>query len=729
MNDEDLPAHLAALATACGIEHRYTDQSGAPRAAPVSTVQAILVAMGLQAHDEVAAEQALVNLRAAAWRRLAPPSTVVTAGQERSAVLHVPADGLVEAELTLEDGGLRQLHVELRHDEQHTIDGVAIGEGLARLPADLPVGYHALTVRAMSQGWSREEQGRVIVTPPRCPLGPAESPHGRCWGWMIQLYATRSRSSWGVGDLDDLRSLTRWSAERGAGFVLCNPLHAAAPGVPQQASPYFPSSRRFTNPLYLAVEVVPEVAGLTAGDRILMEQMAAAAHGLNSAPQIDRDATHRAKAAALELLHAVKPSPDRRAAFARYRTREGQGLEDFATFCALSERHGADWRTWPAQLQHPRMPAVAAARRELSGRVDYHAWLQWLCDEQLAAAQSEARAAGMPIGIIHDLAVGVDPGGADAWALQDHLASGVSLGAPPDVYNQHGQDWALPPLLPERLAETGYAPLRDMLRSVLRHAGGIRIDHILGFFRLFWIPEDSVPADGAYVRYPSDALLGVLALEAQRAGAMMIGEDLGTVGPGVRGALRERGVLRSCVLYFERTADGTGPLPVEDYPELALTTVTTHDLPTAAGWWVDEEVRARAELGLLREHTTADSERQAKVRERAEMIQLLSRAGLVGDNPTVEDLVVAMHAFLARTPSLLVAGALWDAIADPRQPNLPATVDEYPNWRLPLWGSVDGRERAILLEDLPAHPLVAKVARALERAGDPGRAAQTQRSM
>jgi len=384
-------------------------------------------------------------------------------------------------------------------------------------------------------------------------------------------------------------------------------------------------------------------------------------------------------------------------------------LRDFATWCALAELHGADWRQWPESLQRPDSAAVRQARDEVAERVRFHAWLQLLCDEQLAAGQQAARAAGMDVGVVHDLAVGADPGGADAWALQDALALGARVGAPPDTFNQQGQDWGLPPWHPRRLAELGYAPLRDMVRSLVRHAGGVRIDHILGMFRLWWIPEGASARDGTYVSYDADALLGVIALEAERAGAIVVGEDLGTVPPRVRAMLAERGVLGSSVLWFERAeadAGETGALsPPGEWRQAAMASVTTHDLPTALGWLRGEHVRVRAALGLLND---PEAEAKSWKADRQELLAHLVAAGVLSAVDAPEDEQVrALHVFLAATPSRYVLAAPGDAVGDLNQPNLPGTVDEYPNWRLPV---CDAHGRPLLLEDLLADPRVVRLA-------------------
>ncbi len=538
--------------------------------------------------------------------------------------------------------------------------------GAGRDPADEPPpGYYELD--------TGDRQTSLIVAPPRLDDPPAT------WGWMLQLYALRSRRSWGMGDLGDLREFTRWTAgEHGAGAVLVNPLHAVTPAHPVQPSPYTPSSRRFTNPLYLRVEDIdgyPSVRGQ------VREQVAALRppHG----DVIDYDRVWDAKRAALELLWHAQGSPAPR--------HPSDALIDFATFCALAEQHGPRWSRWPKPLRHP-STASADPRR-----VAFHAWVQQQCDAQLAAAADAAR--GMAIGLVGDLAVGVDPEGADAWALQDVLATGVTVGAPPDAFSQRGQDWGLPPWRPDRLAATGYRPYRDMLRAVLAHADGLRIDHVAGLWRLWWVPPGESPDRGTYVHYDAEAMLAVLAVEAQRAGAIVIGEDLGTVEPEVTEALDDQRMLGTAVAWFARDEDAPSRtlLPPSRWPRRAAASISTHDLPTAAGFLRGEHVTVRAELGLLDD---VAAERAQAAAERDELLGLLRDEGLLDDDPADDDIVVAMHALLARTRSRLALVSPYDVVAETRQPNLPGTVDEYPNWRLPL---------PVTLEQLRVDPRVARI--------------------
>jgi 4-alpha-glucanotransferase len=486
---------------------------------------------------------------------------------------------------------------------------------------------------------------------------------------MLQLYALRSAESWGAGDYGDLAVLARRSAaELGAGVLLVNPVQAISPTHPIERSPYSPSSRRFANPLYLRVTATQAFARADdATQRRILELKPDTDTDL-----IDYDAVWEAKLTALGLLWPQD-------------TQElDPALCDFATFSALTEVHGPDWRDWPEALRDPQSTEVARARTELADRIAFHGWLQHLCREQLDAARQAAQDAGMPVGIVHDLPVGVHPGGADTWALGNAFAPRVTVGAPPDAFSQQGQDWNLPPWRPDRLAALGYAPFRDVLRGVLQYADGVRIDHVAGLWRLWWIPPGEPPSRGTYVHYDAEAMLGVLMLEAHRAGAVIVGEDLGTVEPEVTKTLHERGILSSAVLWFQRDYDTPGHPFVSpaEWDADAMASITTHDLPTVAGWLTSEHVRVRAELGLL--DGPPEREYEAAEEERAVLTDFLKRQGVPSD-----DMVAALHTLLASASSRLLLTAPADVVGERRQPNLPGTVDQYPNWQIPLPVTVD----------------------------------------
>ena len=539
-------------------------------------------------------------------------------------------------------------------------------------------------------------------------------PGARSWGFAVQLYSVRSRGSWGHGDLRDLADLAAWSATAlGADFVLVNPLHAAEPAAPISPSPYLAMTRRHLSPLYLRIEDIPEYARLGAGDRARVDALGAPLRAASrTAALIDRDAVWAAKRAALEIIRAAGLSPERQAEHDAFADRDADAVRDWATWCAIAEVHGADWRTWPAALADPRSPQVAALRQARAGRVEFHAWLQWLTAEQASAAQRAARQAGMSIGVIADLAVGAHPGGADAWARQDVIVTGMSVGAPPDEFNQRGQDWTLPPWHPGWLAAQAGRPLAELIAATTRNAGGLRIDHVMGLARLWWIPAGMAPGQGTYVRYDHELIGDVLCAEAARARALAIGEDLGTVEPWLRDFLARRQVLGTSMLWFERRQDGTPRLPGE-WRRGCLATVGTHDMPPAATFLTGEQVTIRAELGLLTE-PEAD-ERAAARAEIDGWLAMLASEGLLsgsagGAGVTPAEFTVALYGFLARTPAMLIGVSLAEAVGDRRPQNLPGTVNEYPNWRIPL---ADGEGGPVLLEDLPAHEGVRAVAEAV----------------
>lgn len=613
-----------------GITPGYVDAGGDWHDTTPGTRAALLAAMG--ADPEEAGPSATSAVR------------VIRAGTAAS----LPAGDLV-----LEDGAVRAVR--------------------ARLPRDVPPGYHRLL--------TEDGEVLVIVAPAGCPRPQ------RIWGWATQVYATRSLASWGIGDLADLRRLGDWSARLGARALLVNPLSGPTPVVPQQASPYFASSRRFRNPLYLRIEDVPGARDAGVG----LEPLARAGRELNAERRIDRDRVWRLKVAALQTLW-TRFKGDR--AFDDYRREQAGALTEWATFCAIAERHGGGWPAWPADLRRPDAPAVDAFRGANPDRVGFHAWLQWLLDVQLAHA---ARACP----IVQDLPIGVDPDGADAWAWQDVLARGASAGAPPDRYVQEGQDWGLPPFVPFRLRAAAYRPFIETIRAAFRHAGGLRIDHVMGLFRLFWVPAGLPPAMGGYVRYPAPDLLGIVALESQRAGAFVVGEDLGTVEDGVRETLAAHGVLSYRCLWFETD-------PPSRYPELSLAAVTTHDLPTIAGLWTGADLAAQRSIGL--------QPNEAAV---ADLRQRLARTIEVPPDAPVETVIERTHDRLAEAASLVVTATLDDALAVLERPNVPGTTVQWPNWSIALPAPLE------MLETLPLPRSIALRLAARRPLPAPGAAADT----
>ena len=554
--------------------------------------------------------------------------------------------------------------------------------------------------------------------PPDSTLSAPEAvvpvPEERSWGFAVQLYSLRSRGSWGHGDLRDLADLAAWSArELGAGFVLINPLHAAEPLPPVSASPYLPMSRRWVSPLYLRIEDIPEYQELSQPERMRLAQLSQPLRDASATPElIDRDAVWTAKREALEMLRKVPLSDQRSASLHAFRDSRGRALEDWAAWCALAEVHGPDYRAWPDRLRDPRSAEAEVRRGDLAAQAEFHTWVQWLVAAQVEAAQAAARDAGMAIGVIADLAIGAHPGGADAWAGQQYYATGFSVGAPPDAFNQRGQDWSLPPMHPRALSAAGYQPLADLIGANLAIGGGLRIDHVMGLSRLWWIPEGKPSTEGAYVYYDATGTLGTLAAAAAARGSVVIGEDLGTVEPWLRDSLADRGVLGTMMLWFERGWSNE-PLAPQWWRANSMVTVSTHDLPPAAAFLSGSQVTDRLALGLL---TRSEAEERAEAeRTVSDWIGALVEQGLlppscVGEQrerPSADAFTAALYGYLARTPARLISVNLAEAAGEVRSQNMPGTSDEYPNWKLPLCGP-DGTP--VLLEDLPASDRVRAVA-------------------
>lgn len=699
-------AALTELARAHGVATEYWDWQGAHVTVAAETVRSVLGALEVAAQTDEDVDLSLAQHTERAWRRMLPPVVVTRRSWTPWVPVHIAHGAQVRAWVVLEDGSRRELRQQEHWVQPRVVDGAQVGEATFELPADLPLGWHELHARS----GERDAQCALVVTPDRLELPAALTGEGRAWGFMAQLYQVRSQRSWGIGDLADLTDLAVWSgADLGADFVLVNPLHAAELVGVMEPSPYLPTTRRFVNPVYIRVEDLPEVAYMPASQRQTLEWQADDARAVNGTDELDRDSAWAAKKSALETVYRLPRSIARSRAFEVYLAEQGQGLVDFATWCALAEEHGLPWGAWPAALHDPTSDEVEAERRRLVDRVDFYAWLQWVADDQLGAAHRQALAAGMRLGVVHDLAVGVHPEGADAWALGPALARGVTVGAPPDAFNQQGQDWSQPPWRPDQLAEAGYAPYRDMLRGVLRHAGGVRVDHVLGLFRLWWVPDGAGPDAGTYVRYDHEALVGILALEAHRAGAFVIGEDLGVVEPWVRDYLRERGVFGTSILWFEKDEHGA-PLPPEAWRELCLATVTTHDLPPTAGYLAGVHIDVRERLGLLTR--SVEQERAVDAQDREQVVAELRQRGLLREGATDREVVEALHRFLTWTPARLLGVALPDAVGDRRAINQPGTDEEYPNWRLPL---ADGEGVPVLLDDLVRSRRARALARAVAR--------------
>ncbi len=700
---------LALLSERLSIAPSYFDLSGHERHASDATREALCAAQGFACASEAEARASLAALDADARARVIEPVHVLREhAHARPGLRAIPPASFRPSdaglEIRFEDGG--EWRGELRLPAG---DGHALAE--LPLPLRLPVGAHALRL-SLGGPEARSCEQTLVVAPRSCPLAHDRLGDARALGLWASLYTVRSARGFGFGDFADLERLARLSAELGADFLALNPLHALL-GRGNAIAPYSPLSRVFQNALYLDVESVPELADCAeARTRLAAAPLAR----LRAARELDYAAVFDAKLDVLRPLHAcfcraeaAHPTARGRA-FAEFRAQGGRALEDFARFCALQAELGEpDWRRWPAELRDPRSAAVAERAARLAGEVELHAWLQFELDVQLERAARAGRDAGLALGFVKDLAIGSAADSADAWANPDLFARGASLGAPPDVYSATGQDWGLPPLVPGRLRAEGYAFLRRVLRAAFRGAGALRIDHVMGLARQFWIPAGRPGSEGAYVRQPQDELFGIVALESQYAGALVIGEDLGTVPPELGPELASWGILSTRVLCFER--QGPRYRASGDYPARALVLATTHDLPPLSGYFAgrDLELRAALEPGGSPEELAA--ERRARAEERAALCATLRDEGdLPADDAPVADaeLGAALCAHLGRTPARLVALGLDDLAGESEPLNLPGVpVERHRSW---------SRRMLRTLDDLPADPRVrAGIERAARR--------------
>ncbi len=637
-----------------------------------ATNRAILTALGYDCTSKESLSASIAQREEAERRRLLPPVMVVLQNES----LSLP--GAVNFEIHLEGGGVH-----------HSTGG-------------LPLGYHQLRAGG--------ETMRLIVCPDRAHA-PAPGKHA---GLGVTLYGVRSVRNWGCGDFRDLRDLIDWAIPNlHADFIALNPLHAIHNRTPYNTSPYLPNSIFYRNFLYLDVEAVP---GFTKDPEILEE-----AERLRATKIVEYEKVAALKRRALDRIYKTNsPGPECRAWVAA----EGDLLRLYATYCALDEHlHALDpdlwvWTAWPEEFRDPASPAVAEFARTHESEILFHGWLQWLVDGQIASVQKHALASGMRIGLYHDLALATDRCGSDLWAHRAFFVNGARVGSPPDGFSPTGQDWSFPPPNEERHRADGYRLYIETIRKTMRHGGALRIDHVMRLFRLYWIPEGHDAMHGAYVRDRPEDLVSILALESVRNNAVIVGEDLGTVEPEVRQTLAGFGILSYRLLIFEQNELGF-KLP-DEYPAQALTSTTTHDLPTIAGFWTGQDIKARLKAGTI-DKTIAESQIQDRIRDKQRLLEALYKtnllpAGYEDDAARIPELTPEIHnaiaGFLALTPCVLWLVNQEDITREPYQQNLPGTTAEYPNWSRKMRWSL---EDLVQLEE--ARGCVAMVRHWVERAG------------
>ncbi|MHB1249547.1 MAG: 4-alpha-glucanotransferase, partial [Polaromonas sp.] len=706
---------LESLCTRFGVVTEYDDIWGTRHAVSDGNLVALLAQFDVDASTPERIAQATQAAQLAACSQALPPVVTCEAGaQPWSVGLRLP-DTLLHLKWTItEESGAKhggETDVAALAPREFTeLDGQRYCNCTLTLALELPLGYHALRINELPGTCL------VIAAPRHCYRPPALENGGRVWGPAVQLYGVRSERNWGIGDFGDLARLIEQWADRGAGIIGVNPLHALFSHNPAHASPYSPSSRLRLNTLYLDVEAIEDFRTCEEAQRqVRSAEFQARLARLRDEPLVDYPGVAAAKSEILEKLyahfrlHQLAPKRARAHGFREFQQKGGEALRLHATFEVLQAHfHASDtsiwgWPVWPQAYRDPESSAVGRFVGEHIERIEFHEYLQWQAELQLAQLSRQARTRGLAVGLYFDLAVSVDRAGSDTWTHAAVYTLGASVGCPPDEFNPNGQDWGLPPLRPDRLRASHYRLFRATLSQSMRGAGALRIDHVMGLMRLFWIPPGKTAADGAYVHYALNELLAIVALESQRNRCLVIGEDLGTVAAEMRAALADFEVLSYRLLYFERGAGGEFRSSA-DYPREALVAVSTHDLATLAGWWQGKDLRLRQELDLFPNQAVHEQQLLDRVQERVRILLALQRAGLLPEGMEVEPggaleltppLVEAIHAFVASAPSRVMMVQLEDALGVIDQANLPGTTGEQPNWRRKL---PEGLEKMALNE-------------------------------
>jgi (1->4)-alpha-D-glucan 1-alpha-D-glucosylmutase len=703
---------LDKLCDRYGVLPWYSDIWGNAHHISEAAKRALLGAMGIAANTEEETAASLQAFERSKWERpLSPVQVVREAARPHRIAIALPVSEDTRAyrwclrrESGAEDRG-EFTPAALNDVECAHFGGQEFLRGMLSLDLAVEPGYHRFSIeRADGHGLTGEMP--IIVAPAACYEPPAIHGEGRVWGFAAQLYGIRSERNYGIGDFSDLRRLVEFCAEAGASTLLLNPLHALFPNTPEHASPYSPSNRAWFNILYLDVEVIADFAECEeARTLVAAPQFQAQLRALRAAEQVDYRGAAEAKTKVCGYLyrhfrtHHLTRNTGRAQAFRAFQAEHGDSLRKQALFEALQEYfHAQDsamwgWPAWPEAYREPQAPEVEAFCDNRLDRVEYFEYLQWQASAQLGAIGTCSAALGLGVGIMFDLAVGVAEGGGATWARRELYAVRASAGAPPDDFNRLGQDWGLPPWIPHQLTAAAYAPFIELLRANMRDSGGLRADHVMGLYRLFWVVRGLPATEGAYVRYPFEDLLGILALESQRNRCLVVGEDLGTVPDEVRQALQPLNVMSTRLLYFERRGDGRLK-PPQEYPVNAVIAVTTHDLAPLAGFWQGLDIDLRQERHLFPDDEARNRQIVERAADRAQILVALEREGMlpasgglhqVGFPEMTAELAAAVYACLARAPSKLLLVQMEDGFGVREQPNLPGTVEPaYPNWRLKL---------------------------------------------
>lgn len=717
--------NLERLAELAGIEPDYWDIWGNHHVVSSDAKRSILGALGIPAADDKAVASGIRALEEASWRTPLPPALVVREGEPPRIAVTIAAKD-AETNLTfqlIEEEGAYYAFIFRPSDvplaESRVIDGQEMERRIFELPKTFPLGYHGIRVKELG-----DDILQLIVAPETCYLPDEIADGGKKWGIATHLYTVRSKRNWGIGDFTDLSDMVDVAAKLDASVIGVNPLHALFPQEPDRASPYSPSSRLFLNPVYLDVEAIPDFAECPDA-RLAVEEMTRAIETARRPAFVDYPAVVKLKQSALEILfecfhrnHGTlgKEEDERKRDFMRFQEEGGDPLHRFSIFEALSEHFGGKaWQDWPKSYRQPESKAVAKFAKENKKRLLFFQYIQWQADRQLAHAQERALESGVSIGLYRDLAIGAAPDGAEAWSAQDVVVQDASVGAPPDPFNMLGQDWGTPPMHPHRMSQKAYEPFIAIVQANMRHAGALRIDHVMGLMHLFWIPGGELPASGAYLKYPFEDMLAIVALESRRNRCLVIGEDLGTVPEGFRERMAAANVLSYKVLYFEK--DGDRFKTPGEYPELALSCISTHDLATLSGFWSDADIELKHRLKLYPSPEAEQGERHGRGHDRWLLLCALAAQGLLPEGVNVDDpngtpmtpqLAAAIHGYVANASSCLLMVQIDDMMEAMDQVNLPGTVDERPNWR---------RRLPLTTDRLPNTPMMKALKKALAERG------------
>ncbi len=698
---------LWSLADCVGIEPQYWDIYGQQHQLDTNTCKRVLSCMGFDVSTDDATERSLQTHTQRNWRRALRPVHILADERDDHAVeLVAPADSpetVLHWRLELEDG-LRhrgELRLgQLQELERREVDGAELARYRLPLPPYLPQGYHDLRLTQIGQE-ATAAHSRVIVAPATCHPVAAASPGSRHFGFAAQLYALQSERNWGMGDFSDLAVLARLTAEQGATTLGLNPLHASYTGHSHHISPYSPSNRGFLNLAYIDVEAVPDFSACgQAQQTVASPTFQARLQAVRDSDHVNYGAVWQLKRDILVSLfghfqhHELANGSPRAEAFKAFCLERGTALQNQALFDALFDhfyREDASrcgWQSWPEGYTSPTDSGTQHFIASHPDAIEFQCYLHWVAEEQLRDATNVCSRVGLSMGLYLDLAVGCDAGGAEVWADPAAFASGVSVGAPPDQLSPSGQAWGLTPLNPITLEERAFEPFVRVLRENAHLAGTLRIDHVLGLKRQFWVPDGETAASGCYVRQPLDDLLRLVALESRRAQCAIVGEALGTVPPGFEDRLAASGLLAYRVLYFERWDSLLFKRP-DAYPEGALVTGSTHDLPTIAGWWQGREIEWMEQIGLFPSAEHAAAAREQRQADRHRLVAALVDAGnlphdhgINPDNPTASpQLLCAVQGYLTASPGSLMVIPIEDLLGLQEQVNLPGTVDQHPNWR------------------------------------------------